>query len=328
MRKDLDYGLLHAMSAFVHVVDAGSFTAAAPQMNLTKAQISRLVSVLENRLQTKLLQRTTRRIALTEAGERYVRQCRGILDAVAEAEGEAAGAAAQPSGRLRVTSMTGFGNRYVVPLVYDYCSAHPKVTLDYHSTQSAPDLLAEGIDVSIYLAQRLPDSALVATRLGVMFSVLCAAPAYLARHAGIDHPRALAAHACLRLANPSVSPHWELVAGGDSFSFDPQGPLTGSGAEVLLDSALRGLGIALLPFYAAVDELRAGRLVQVLPQWRSPEIGIFALLPSRRFVDAKTRAWLDLVKAGLPAAVQRDAAFFDAPAPAGRRAGQARLKAT
>jgi DNA-binding transcriptional LysR family regulator len=320
MRKDLDYGLLHAMSAFVHVVDAGSFTAAAAQMGLTKAQISRLISVLENRLQTKLLQRTTRRIALTDVGERYAQQCKSILDAVAHAEGEAAGAAVQPSGRLRVMSMAGFGNRYVVPLVYDYCSAYPQVTLEYSSSQFAPDLLAEGIDVSLYLAQRLPDSALVALKLGGMFSVLCAAPGYLAQHAAVSHPRELAGHACLRLVNPFWSPHWDLVSGKTTFSIDPHGPLTGNAAEVLLDSALRGLGITLLPMFSVVDDLRRGSLVQVLPQWRSPEIGIFALLPSRRFVDAKTRAWIELVKAGLSTALARGTAFFDAPVPAKRQA--------
>jgi DNA-binding transcriptional LysR family regulator len=316
MRKDLDYGLLHAMSAFVHVVDAGSFTAAAAQMGLTKAQISRLISVLENRLQTKLLQRTTRRIALTDPGERYAQQCKSILDAVAQAEGEAAGAAVQPSGRLRVMSMAGFGNRYVVPLVYEYCNAYPLVSLEYSSSQFAPDLLAEGIDVSIYLAQRLPDSALVAVKLGAMFSVLCAAPAYLAQHPPVDHPRELAEHACLRLANPSISPQWELVSGRSTCSVDPHGPLTGNGVEVLRDSTLRGLGITLLPMYSVVDDLRQGTLVQVLPHWRSPEIGIFALLPSRRFVDAKTRAWIELIKTGLSVALARDTAFFDAPATA------------
>jgi DNA-binding transcriptional LysR family regulator len=313
MRKDLDYGLLHAMSAFVHVVDAGSFTAAAEQMALTKAQISRLVTVLENRLQTKLLQRTTRRIALTSVGERYAQQCRAILDMVLQAEGEAAGAAVQPSGRLRVMSMAGFGNRYVTPLVFDYCTSHPLVTMDYSSSQYAPDLLAEGIDVSIYLAQRLPDSALVALNLGHMFSVLCAAPDYLARHGTPAHPRELAGHSCLRLVNPSVNSKWELDCGPERYTLDPQGPLIGNGVEVLLDSALRGLGIAMLPVYSVVDDLRRGTLVQVLPNWRSPEIGIFALLPSRRFVDAKTRAWIDLLKSELPAAVARDTAFFGEP---------------
>ena len=319
MRKDLDYGLLHAMSAFVHVVDAGSFTAAAQQMALTKAQISRLVVVLENRLQTKLLQRTTRRIAVTSVGQRYAEQCKAILDMVNQAEGEAAGASVQPSGPLRVMSMAGFGNRYVTPLVFEYCKGHPLVTMEYSSSQYAPDLLAEGIDVSIYLAQSLPDSALVALNLGQMFSVLCAAPDYLARHGAPVHPRDLASHACLRLANSSVTSYWELDSGREHFTLDPQGPLVANAAEVLLDSTLRGLGIAMLPVYSVVDDLRRGALVQVLPKWRSPEIGIFALLPSRRFVDAKTRAWIDLLKTELPEAVARDTAFFAESAPKPRR---------
>lgn len=311
MRKDLDYGLLHAMDAFVHVVDAGSFTAAAQQMALTKAQVSRLVSALENRLQTKLLQRTTRRIAVTPVGQRYAEQCKAVLDMVSEAEGEAAGTAVQPSGRLRVMSIAGFGNRYVAPLVFDYCMTYPLVTMEYSASQNAPDLLAEGIDVSIFAARRLPDSGMVALKLEQTFAVLCAAPQYLARHNALAHPRDLASHQCLRLVSDSVaSLAWELDCGTEQFTIEPQGSLIGDGPEVLLDCALRGLGIAMLPAYTVVDDLRRGALVQVLPQWRSPAISIFALLPSRRFIDAKTRAWVELLKRELPAAVARDSAFF------------------
>jgi DNA-binding transcriptional LysR family regulator len=321
MRKDLDYGLLHAMSAFVHVMDGGSFTAAAEHMGVTKAQISRLVTLLENRLQTKLLHRTTRRIAATSVGERYAEQCKAILDMVAEAEGEAGCAGSQSSGRLRVMSMTAFGNRYVAPLVSTYCTTNPRVTMEYSSSQSPPDLLAEGIDVSIYLAKYLPDSALVALKLGHMFSVLCAAPDYLARRGVPQHPHDLARHTCLRLVNSSFPSCWELDCDDEHVRLDPEGPLIGNTAEVLLDSALRGLGIAMLPAYSVVDDLRRGTLVQILPTWHSPEIGIFALLPSGRFVDAKTRAWINLLKAELPAAVARDTAFFTKPAPErGRRA--------
>jgi DNA-binding transcriptional LysR family regulator len=314
MRKDLDYGLLHAMSAFVHVMDGGSFTAAAQHMGITKAQISRQVTLLENRLQTKLLHRSTRRIAATSAGERY-----------AQAEGEVGGAAHQSSGRLRVMSMAAFGNRYVTPLVSAYCNANPRVTVEYSSSQSPPDLLAEGIDVSIYLAQYLPDSAMVALKLGHMFSVLCASPDYLAQRGTPQHPHDLAAHTCLRLVNSSFTSCWQLDCGEEHVTFDPEGPLVANTTEVLLDSALRGLGIALLPAYSVVDDLRSGRLAQVLPGWRSPEIGIFALLPSGRFVDAKTRAWIDLLKARLPPAIARDMAYFIsssayacAPRPSGR----------
>jgi DNA-binding transcriptional LysR family regulator len=319
MRKDLDYGLLHAMSAFVHVMDGGSFTAAAEHMGVTKAQVSRLVTLLENRLQTKLLHRTTRRIAATSAGERYAEQCKAILDLVAQAEGEAGGATRQPSGRLRVMSMAAFGSRYVTPLVSAYCTAHPRVTFEYSASQSPPDLLAEGIDVSIYLAQYLPDSALVALKLGRMFSVLCATPDYVERHGTPDTPQELAKHTCLRLVNSSFSSCWELERGEDHVRLEPQGPLVGNTTEVVLDSTLSGLGIAMLPAYSVVDALRGGRLAQVLPGWRSPEIGVFALLPSSRFIDAKTRAWVDLLKEKLPPAIAGDMAYFDAPAPQARR---------
>ena len=310
MRKDLDYGLLHAMSAFVHVMDGGSFTAAAEHMGVTKAQVSRLVSLLENRLQTKLLHRSTRRIVATSVGERYAEQCKAILDLVAQAEGEAAGAARQLSGRLRVMSMNAFGNRYVTPLVSRFCSEHPQVTVEYSASQNPPDLLAEGVDVSIYVAQALPDSALVARKLGRMFSVLCAAPDYLERRGTPQHPDDLARHTCLRLVNSSFSSRWELDCGDRHVILEPQGPLVGNTTEVLLDGALGGLGIVLLPAYSVVDHLRSGRLAQVLPAWRSPEIGVFALQPSGRFVDAKTRAWIHLLKEELPPAIARDMAYF------------------
>jgi DNA-binding transcriptional LysR family regulator len=316
MRKELDYGLLHAMSAFVRVIDGGSFTAAAEPMGISKAQVSRLVSMLEDRLQTKLLHRSTRRISPTGAGERYLARCKLILDLVAEAEGEAGSGRQQLSGRLRVMSMAAFGNRYVTPLVASYCTANPQVTVEYSASQSAPDLLAEGIDVSIYLAQYLPDSSLVAMKLGTMFSVLCASPGYLARRGSPEHPRDLAGHACLRLVASSFSSDWKLNCGGEHLVVTPEGPLIGNGAEVVRESALRGLGIAMLPAYSVVDDLRAGTLHQVLPAWKSSEIGIFAILPSARFVDAKTRAWIDLLKAELPETVARDMAFFSQPAPA------------
>jgi DNA-binding transcriptional LysR family regulator len=204
MRKNLDNGVLHAMSAFVRVVDAGSFTAAGSQMGLTTAQMSRLVSDLENRIQTKLLQRTTRRLALTSAGERYIDQARSILELVAEAEGNATGASVEPSGRLRVQCLTNFGGRYILPLVAKYCARYPQVTIEYSTSQYFPQLLADGVDVSIYLAQRLPDSGLIAQRLGTTFGLLCAAPQYLSKHGPPEHPRELEEHSCLRLVNPSM----------------------------------------------------------------------------------------------------------------------------
>jgi DNA-binding transcriptional LysR family regulator len=312
MRKELDYGLLHAMRAFLYVMDSGSFTAAADQMGITKAQVSRLVSMLENRLQAKLLHRSTRRLAPTDAGDRYAAQCRQIFDLVATAESDAAGAAGQATGRLRIMSMPTFGDRYIAPLVAAYSAAHPRVDIEYNASPNSPDLLAEGIDVSIHLAQYLPDSAIVALKLGQMSSVLCAAPAYLAAHGTPVQPQELRKHTCLRLVISTFTSSWELHSGAERYAFEPQGPLQGNSTTLLLDSARRGMGIVLLPAYTVVDDLRSGSLVQVLPAWRSAEIGIFALLPSGRFVDAKTRGWVDLLKEKLPAALASDMSFFDA----------------
>jgi DNA-binding transcriptional LysR family regulator len=310
MRKNLDYGLLHAMTAVVRVVDAGTFTAAAAQMALTTAQVSRLVAELEKRLHTKLLQRTTRRIALTSAGETYVNQCRDILERVDAAEAFASGSTIEPSGRLRVLSMGNFGNHYVVPLIAGFCAAHPKVTVEYATSQYVPDLLAESIDVSIYLTRQLSDSGLVALPLGSTFGVLCASPVYVAAHGKPAHPRDLLSHACIRLLNPSVPTGWELVSARRSFLVQPDGPIIGDNPDVVLNTAEQGSGIALLPCFTVKDSIRSGRLVRLLPSWRSPEVGVYALYPSRRFLDAKTRAWLDLLKARVAPEVAADSSMF------------------
>jgi DNA-binding transcriptional LysR family regulator len=311
MRKNLDYGLLHAMTAFVRVVDAGSFTAAAEQMELTTAQVSRLVSELENRLQAKLLQRTTRRMAVTSAGERYANQCRTILELVTEAEGEVSGARIQPTGRLRLLCMASFGDRYVVPLVAKYCAMYPTVTVEYSASQYVPDLLSEGVDVSVYLTQSLPDSSVVAQRLGAIHGVLCAAPDYLKRHGLPKTVTDLSDHVCLRLVNASTTPQWELTDGADTHSLQTDGPLIGDHPEAVLHATCCGLGVALLPGFAVVDKIRSGELVHVLPQWRSPDVGVYVLMPSRKFLEAKTRTWIELLKAELPPALERDAIQVD-----------------
>jgi DNA-binding transcriptional LysR family regulator len=310
MRKNLDYGLLHAMTAFVRVVDAGTFTAAADQMDLTTAQISRLVSGLEERLRTKLLQRTTRRIALTSTGETYVAQCRDILERVNVAEAYASGSTIEPAGRLRVQCMGDFGNRYVAPQIPAFCAEFPKVSIEYATSQYAPALLAQGIDVGIYITRELSDSGLVALRLGTVFSVLCAAPEYVALRGTPKHPRDLQDHACVQLVNFSAPSEWELISGKQSFLMQPSGPIIADNPDVLLSVAEQASGIALLPFFTIRESIRSGRLVRVLPSWRTPEIGVFALYPSRHFLDAKTKAWLDLLKTRITPALVADGSMF------------------
>ncbi|WP_027817050.1 LysR family transcriptional regulator [Paraburkholderia bannensis] len=306
MRKSLDYGLLHAMHAFVQVVEAGSFTGAAEHMALSMGQVRRVVTELENRLQTKLLKRTTRRLTLTSAGERYVSQCRTILALVSDAESEASGARIQATGRLRVLCMTSFGDRYVMPLITRYCALNPAVSVEYSASQYVPDLLAEGLDVSVYLARRMPDSNLAAERLGAVYSVLCAAPEYLEKHESPQCVAALSGHACLRLVNPSATQHWELTDGNTTHVFEPAGQLSADHPEAVLQAARAGQGIAMLPGFLALEALERGELVRVLPQWRSPDVDVYVLVPSREFLEAKTVAWVELLRAELPIALQRD----------------------
>ncbi len=311
MRKDLDSGVLHAMRALVRVVDTGSFTAAAGQMSLTTAQVSRLVSALEKRLQVQLMQRTTRRLALTDAGAAYVERCREVLALFDQAEAHAAGSAAVPSGRLRVQSMANFGQHYLAPMLPEFCAKHPQLVVEYSTSQYLPDLLASGVDVSVYLAEHLLDSGLIARRIGTTFSILCAAPAYLGKRGIPRKPEQLQDHACLRLVNPSIRPDWHLTTGkGVTHVIRNIGQLIADTPELLQDAAQRGAGITLLPLFSVIDAVRAGRLQRVLPKWRSPEIGVYALLPSRHFMDAKTRAWLEWMEARISPRLVEDAAYF------------------
>ncbi|MGF6770607.1 DNA-binding transcriptional LysR family regulator [Paraburkholderia sp. GAS199] len=306
MKKLLEAGLIQAMNTFVHVIDTGSFTSAASQMDMNTAQVSRLIKDLEARLQIKLMQRSTRRLALTEAGERYLEHCRQVIELVAKAEEIAAGSDAEPNGRLRVLVMASFGARYIAPLLSEFCVTYPRIRVEYRTSQEAPDLLADGADMSVYLSHSLPDSMMVARRIGSVHSIFVASPAYLSTSAEISHPRDLRTHPCLRLVNPSLDAMWALTGKHETFSFMPDGPLVSDVPEAVVNAALRGVGVALLPAYSTLDHLLNGALVHVLPDWKSTDVGVYALTPSRKFVDAKTREWLELLARELPLALEKD----------------------
>ena len=311
MRKNLDGGLLHAMHAFLKVIDSGSFTAAAEQMELTTAQVSRLISELEGRLGTKLLQRSTRQHALTDIGASYAEQCRQVLAMVEEAETQAMGMATEPQGRLRVLSMGSFGHHYVSPVMAEFCQNHPKLTVEYRTSQNVPDLLGKGIDVSLYLTESLTDSRFVARQIGTIFSLLCASPAYLKKYGEPESLDDLQKHACLRLVNPSITPQWHLISKNScSYQVDITGPLIADTPELLLDMVQQDMGIALLPTFTVIEAVRSGRLCRVLADWRSPDIGVYTLLPSRHFIDAKTRAWLRWVDQHISPKIQNDTEYF------------------
>jgi DNA-binding transcriptional LysR family regulator len=299
------------MRLFVRVADARSMTAAAAQSSLTTAQISRMMTELELRLETKLIQRNSRNLTLTSAGENYLLKCREVLDLVAQAEGEAAGSAEQPVGNLRVICLSGFGRRYMVPLIPEYLKRYPNAQVEYLTHQRIPDLLGEGIDVGMFVARELRSSSLIAKRVGTIHAHMCASPDYLKRHGELVRPEDLGRHRCLRLVNAALSQQWDLTDGRSSFTLRPEGPLVSDTPEALVVAATQGQGIALVPSYAIIDPLKERTLSKVLPNWQAEHFGVFALMPSRQFVAAKTRAWLDLIQEKLPDALERDEHLFN-----------------
>lgn len=294
--------MLHAMRVFVRVVDAGSFTAAAQQTHTSTAQVSRLVSELENDLQARLLHRTTRRLALTEAGERYLEHCRVILDQVEQARVEASGAHLVPKGRLRVHSTIGLGIQMLATFAGRYNQIYPDVNLELMLSQQQPDLLEENLDVVITLARQLPDSDLISQQLGTVYHVVCASPLYL-RQRGIPLvPSDLEHHRCLRLADPVFADSWSFISADGEQIIHPGESFKVNVAEAMSSAAEAGMGICVLPDYVAVPALQRGTLLRLLPQFRLQEKRIHALYPSRRFLDAKVTTWLDFLRQELPLA--------------------------
>ncbi|MDE1180573.1 LysR family transcriptional regulator [Paraburkholderia sp.] len=300
----------HNMRVFLRVVDAGSFTGAAQRLHSTTAQVSRSVSDLESHLRTRLLNRTTRRLALTEAGERYLHRCEQILACVDQAEGEAADSHARPSGKLKVHAMTSFGQHYLIPAINAYQQRYPDVRVELTLSHHLPDLIEEGFDISLTVAAGLPDSSLVSQQLGSGFSIACASPDYLRARGVPLTPAELREHTCLQMVT--------TVFAADTWRFDgPNGEETFSpsntafrinNAEALAVAVSKGMGVGVVPIYSAIAGLRSGELVRILPDYVSQRMTIHALYPSRQYVDSKVRTWVEFLREYLPVVLDNDKA--------------------
>ncbi|MDR6234334.1 LysR family transcriptional regulator [Pseudomonas oryzihabitans] len=305
---------LHNMRVFVAVVESGSFTSAAQMLQTTTAHVSRAVAHLETHLRTRLLHRTTRRIALTEAGQRYLARCEQILAYVEEAEAEAGHAQARPEGRLRVHSMTGIGQHYVIRAIAGYRTLHPEVRFDLTMANRIPDLLEEGFDLAIVVAAELPDSGFVSQQIGQTYSILCASPAYLREHGQPQTPADLADHACLRFISPVVPfDRWQFEGpnGAETFRIG-ETPFQVNVGDAMTEALRQGLGIGVLPLYSAVDGLRDGSLVRVLPAYRLQRLNAYALYASRQYLDAKIKTWVAYLREQIPGALEADEAVVRA----------------
>jgi DNA-binding transcriptional LysR family regulator len=303
---------LQNMRVFVRVVEAGSFTGAAQSLNTTTGAMSRAVSELEAHLRTRLLNRSTRRLALTTAGERYLKRCQQILADIDNAEEEASGAHERPAGVLRMHSYASIGQHYVLPAISRYRALYPEVAVELTLSQQMPDLFEGSADVAVVGASTLPNSDLVSLLLGTTFSILCASPAYLHTHAAPKTPADLVHHDCLLLKTPAFpSSEWTLDGPNGSEVLEVSGPVQVNIAESLIVAIREGMGIGMLPLYAAIDGLRTGSLVRVLPEYTLQKMNVYALYPSRKFIDAKTRTWVEFMRTHLPQVIARDVALLE-----------------
>ncbi|MBN3758535.1 LysR family transcriptional regulator [Paraburkholderia sp. Tr-20389] len=302
---------LQNMRVFVRVVEAGSFTGAAQSLNTTTGAMSRAVSELEAHLRTRLLNRSTRRLALTTAGERYLKRCQLILADIDNAEEEASGAHERPAGVLRMHSFASIGQHYVLPAISRYRALYPEVAVELTLSQQLPDLFEGSADVAVVGASTLPNSDLVSLLLGTTFSILCASPAYIHAHDAPKTPADLLHHDCLLLKTPAFpTSEWTLEGPNGNEVLNVNGPVQVNIAESLIVAIREGMGIGMLPLYAAIDGLRTGSLVRVLPEYTLQKMNVYALYPSRKFIDAKTRTWVEFLRTHLPQVIARDVALL------------------
>jgi DNA-binding transcriptional LysR family regulator len=286
------------MSVFVKVVEMGSFTAVANHLDSTVGNVSRAVSALEEALNTRLLQRSTRRLLVTDAGRRFYERCAAILADLEHAEAEASQALFEPRGMLRVHCVPGLGRQLLTRAVLAYRKQFPQVAVDLLLSQRMPNLLEDQLDVSVVISRTLPDSAYVGQKIGSSHCVLVASPAYLARHPAPTTPEDLAEHACVLLTTVDYAPdEWHLTSATGNATFRPMGPhLCVNDMEAMAVALCDGAGIGLLAGFSAIEHLRNGTLARVLPAYHTHSRNVYAVYSSRQFVDAKIKQFVELLK--------------------------------
>ncbi|WP_417068534.1 LysR family transcriptional regulator [Niveibacterium terrae] len=282
------------MRTFVAVVEAGSFVGASEALQASKPAVSRLIADLEARLGVRLLHRTTRRLSLTEEGEVFHARCRELLNALDEAEAEITSRSGEASGLLRINGPVSFGIVHLAPLWGKFQQSHPKVALDITLNDRVVDLVEEGYDLAIRIA-RLPSSSLICRRLCTTRVVLCASPDYLARAGTPVHPNELVNHRILAYSQLATGNTWEFDGPDGHHSIRTSPSLYTNNGDTCRVAALQGAGLILQPTFLVGCDLRSGALVEVLPEYRSTDFGIYAVYPTRKHVSTKVRLMIDFL---------------------------------
>lgn len=282
------------MAILVAVVDAGGFSPAARKLNMTHSAISKRVQRLEGRLGVQLLLRTTRTMTLTDAGARYVREARPIIEDIQAMEAAVVQESDAPRGTLKVTSSSAFGHYHIVPAVIDFMRIYSDVKVNLTLTDSIVDIRHERIDVAIR-SGAVTDQSLIAHKLASNERLICASPAYLAAHGTPAKPSDLSDHPCLKLNFESRFNDWEFRS-SSCREIRVEGDFTCNSLEAIRTACQEGAGIARLPEYMVSDDLRSGRLVLLLQDFsRSSDSAIYALRAASDFVPAKTRVFIEFL---------------------------------
>jgi DNA-binding transcriptional LysR family regulator len=283
------------MAIFQRVAERGSFAGAAQDVGLSSSAVAKLIARLEQRLGVRLINRTTRHLALTAEGEVYLDRVREILGAIDAAESEITSARTSPRGHLRVHTLPVIAAHHLAPALPDFLARHPHITLDFMVTNRIVDLVGENVDVSLRMGP-LEDSGLVSRKIVDLCRIVCASPSYLARHGRPAEPADLVRHACLTLSRNPGSANWPFRINGKLTRIDVKGPVSADSADMLLQLAIGGAGILRLSEHVVARSIHEGLLQPLLQDAQDPETyALFALLPPGRHQGPKVRAFIDFL---------------------------------
>ena len=288
--------VMQGMAVFRRVAEAGSFSAVARETDMSQSSVSKHIAALEERLGTKLLNRSTRQLSLTEAGTEYYHYCVRILNDFQEAEASVGKGKIVPTGTLRIASNAAFGRIFVIPFLNKFLKKYPDIDIDYLMHDHIIDLVKEGIDIAIHVGP-LSDSSLIAHKIGSCERLVVASPQYLLQHGFPKKPADLETHECLLYSQQKSPREWFFTSAqhGDE-SVSVQGRFIASSNDALVEAALNGIGIARLCDWQVNEHIRRGRLTVLLQKFRLTSYDINALYPERRFVPQKVKRLIDYLK--------------------------------
>ena len=278
------------ISEFVAVAEQESFTAAAKQLNISTAQVSRQISALEERLSTKLFYRTTRKVSVTDIGQIYYEHCRQILDGLSEAERVITNLHNTPKGLVKMTAPVTFGEQTIAPMINDFMVLHPELEVQLYLSNQRVDLVSEGYDLAIRLG-KLHDSTMMAKRLGSRTQYLCASPGYLSKYGTPHSLSELEQHNCLT----GTLNYWRFMENGKERNIKIKGSLSCNSGKALTDAVLKGIGIAQLPGYYVREHLESKNILSLLENFRQEDDHIWAIYPHNRHLSSKIRMLVDFL---------------------------------